>query len=129
MRAELSAHKSVLEKSPILGILCLGPFTDPACRDIELPYESPDSFRRVLQFLYRGDYTPLDSTLDEAHLTRLSVSDIGYCITIFFKIYALAHTYEIPALKLVTENKITAVCLSLTISRARLLSDYGEDFP
>jgi len=72
-----AAHEEVLARSPILAELCrdyfldshpLGRLSDPTQqsssspmlphRSINLPYEHPEVFSCVLEFLYKGDYYP-----------------------------------------------------------------------
>jgi hypothetical protein len=53
-----AAHEDVLCKSPYFAQACRAQFFEPANKRIELPNEEPEVFSAVLEYLYKGDYTP-----------------------------------------------------------------------
>lgn len=53
-----AAHEDVLSKSPYFAQACREQFFETANKRIELTYEEPEVFSAVLEYLYKGDYTP-----------------------------------------------------------------------
>jgi hypothetical protein len=53
-----AAHEDVLCKSPYFAQACREQFFEPTNKRIELPNEEPEVFSAVLEYLYKGDYTP-----------------------------------------------------------------------
>lgn len=52
-------HEEMLSKSPVLAEQCAGQFfSSPGPKRISLPDEEPWVFAAVLEFLYKGDYSP-----------------------------------------------------------------------
>jgi hypothetical protein len=53
-----AAHEDVLSKSPYFAQACRAQFFEAANKRIELTNEDPEVFSAVLEYLYKGDYTP-----------------------------------------------------------------------
>lgn len=53
-----AAHEDVLCKSPYFAQACRAQFFETSNKRIELPTEEPEVFSAVLEYLYKGDYTP-----------------------------------------------------------------------
>ena len=54
-----AAHEDVLCQSPYLHEACRAQFLmDSTAKRIDLPADQPEVFSSVLEYLYKGDYTP-----------------------------------------------------------------------
>ena len=53
-----AAHEDVLCKSPHFAQMCRAQFFQTPGKRIDLPNEEPEVFSAVLEYLYKGDYTP-----------------------------------------------------------------------
>lgn len=53
-----AAHEDVLCKSPYFAQACRAQFFETSGKRIDLPTEEPEVFSAVLEYLYKGDYTP-----------------------------------------------------------------------
>lgn len=53
-----AAHEDVLSRSPFFAEACREQFFEPSGKRINLPDEEPEIISAVLEFLYKGDYTP-----------------------------------------------------------------------
>lgn len=53
-----AAHEDVLSRSPWFAEKCREHFFEPSGKRFDLPDEEPEIFSAVLEFLYKGDYTP-----------------------------------------------------------------------
>lgn len=53
-----AAHEDVLATSPFFNNALRNGYMDVASKRISLPDEEPEIFSSVLEFLYKGDYTP-----------------------------------------------------------------------
>lgn len=53
-----AAHEEMLSKSPFFADICRAQFFEPTAKRIDLPNEAPEIFSAVLEYLYKGDYTP-----------------------------------------------------------------------
>ena len=54
-----AAHEDVLCQSPYLHEACRAQFlVDSTAKRIDLPADQPEVFSSVLEYLYKGDYTP-----------------------------------------------------------------------
>ncbi|KAJ4261554.1 hypothetical protein NW762_006982 [Fusarium torreyae] len=53
-----AAHEDVLSNSPFFNHALRNGYMDPASKRISLPDEEPEIFSSVLEYLYKGDYTP-----------------------------------------------------------------------
>ena len=53
-----AAHEDVLCKSPYFQQACQAQFFEPANKRIALEHEDPEVFSAVLEYLYKGDYSP-----------------------------------------------------------------------
>jgi hypothetical protein len=53
-----AAHEDVLCKSPYFAQACQAQFFEPSNKRIELAHEEPEVFSAVLEYLYKGDYSP-----------------------------------------------------------------------
>jgi hypothetical protein len=53
-----AAHEDVLSSSPFFNNALRNGYMDVASKRISLPDEEPEIFSSVLEYLYKGDYTP-----------------------------------------------------------------------
>ena len=53
-----AAHEDVLCKSTYFAQQCRSQFFDASGKRVELPNEEPEVFSAVLEYLYKGDYSP-----------------------------------------------------------------------
>ena len=53
-----AGHEDILCRSPFFGTACRGQFYDGSSRRINLPDEQPEILSAVLEYLYKGDYSP-----------------------------------------------------------------------
>ncbi|KAK4542769.1 hypothetical protein LTR36_006145 [Oleoguttula mirabilis] len=53
-----AAHEDVLVKSPYFAQACRAQFFEASGKRIDLPSEDAEVFSAVLEYLYKGDYTP-----------------------------------------------------------------------
>jgi len=53
-----AAHEDVLARSPFFAEACHEQFFETSGKRVNLPDEEPEVFSAVLEFLYKGDYTP-----------------------------------------------------------------------
>ncbi|KAF1811379.1 hypothetical protein P152DRAFT_71291 [Eremomyces bilateralis CBS 781.70] len=53
-----AAHEDVLCHSPYFAAMLREQYFEPSNRRIELPDEEPEVFSCILEYLYKGDYTP-----------------------------------------------------------------------
>lgn len=53
-----AAHEDLLCLSPFFQVACRGHHTQPENKRIVLPDEEPEVFSSILEYLYKGDYTP-----------------------------------------------------------------------
>lgn len=53
-----AAHEDVLAKSPYFAQACRAQFFEASGKRIDLANEDPEVFSAVLEYLYKGDYTP-----------------------------------------------------------------------
>ncbi|KAI9877061.1 MAG: hypothetical protein M1830_004911 [Pleopsidium flavum] len=58
-KRQFSIHESVLSQSPVLQRICTGGFLESSTKHIELKDDDPEIFKKVLTYLYRGDFEPL----------------------------------------------------------------------
>lgn len=115
-----AAHEDVLSKSPYFAQACLAQFFESSGKRIELPTDEPEVFSAVLEYLYKGDYSPkliydkkrATWLLDEADsgINRQSESTIysnamGGSILKDTAIYCAAHRYNLPELQRLSLKK------------------------
>lgn len=53
-----AAHETVLSKSPFFAEACRAQFFETSGKRIDLLTEEPEVFSAVLEYLYKGDYSP-----------------------------------------------------------------------
>jgi hypothetical protein len=53
-----AGHEDILRRSPYFEQACRGQFYDGSARRINLPDEHPEVLSAVLEYLYKGDYSP-----------------------------------------------------------------------
>ena len=53
-----AAHEDVLTESPYFAQACRAQFFEASGKRIDLPNEEPEVFSAVLEYLYKGDYSP-----------------------------------------------------------------------
>ncbi|KAI9689878.1 MAG: hypothetical protein M1822_009760 [Bathelium mastoideum] len=127
-----AAHEDVLCHSPFFQAACRGQFYEPGPKRIELPGEVPEIFSCVLEYLYKGDYTPrieYDKKRRTWHIQSDGASAEG---TIFYQnigpilkdtvIYCAADKFSLPELKRLALRKqglATGIACSTILSSAR----------
>ncbi|SMQ45546.1 unnamed protein product [Zymoseptoria tritici ST99CH_3D7] len=109
-----AAHEDVLSKSEFFAEACRAQFFSSAGKRIELPRETPEVFSAILEYLYKGDYTPkinFDKKRNSWYLehvdggtaTGLNESTIftpsGVAVLKDTVIYCSAHRYNLPELQ------------------------------
>ena len=57
-RRLFAAHEDILARSPHFFALCRAQVLEPTAKRIDLPEEIPEIFSSVLEYLYKGDYSP-----------------------------------------------------------------------
>ena len=57
-RRLFAAHEDILSRSPHFFTLCRAQVLEPTAKRINLPDEIPEIFSSVLEYLYKGDYSP-----------------------------------------------------------------------
>ncbi|QIW96991.1 hypothetical protein AMS68_002509 [Peltaster fructicola] len=105
-----AAHEDVLRKSPFFAQACQSQFFENAGKRIELLTEEPEVFSAVLEFMYKGDYSPkllwdkktsswsIDHDGGPKEIT-IQHSDAGVNILKDTVIYCSAHRYGLPELQ------------------------------
>lgn len=53
-----AAHEEVLMKSPVLAAALRSQYMEPTGKRITLPDEEPEVLSPILEYLYKGDYSP-----------------------------------------------------------------------
>ena len=53
-----AAHEDVLSKSGYFAQACRSQFFEASGKRVDLPNEEPEVFSAVLEYLYKGDYSP-----------------------------------------------------------------------
>lgn len=53
-----AGHEEILSRSPYFQTALKAAFFDSGARRVDLPDESPEVLSAVLEYLYKGDYTP-----------------------------------------------------------------------
>ncbi|KAL1590978.1 hypothetical protein WHR41_00093 [Cladosporium halotolerans] len=131
-----AAHEDVLSKSPYFAQACREQFFETANKRIELTYEEPEVFSAVLEYLYKGDYTPqigYDKKRTSFYLatneSRKSTSEVtiqhsGYDVPILkdTAIYCAALRFSLPhlqALALKKQGLQSGVQTSVILASAR----------
>ncbi|EME46099.1 hypothetical protein DOTSEDRAFT_70184 [Dothistroma septosporum NZE10] len=107
-----AAHENILSKSPFFTEACRAQFFESNGKRVEIPNEAPEVFSAILEYLYKGDYTPrinFDKKhgswyLDEGDAaTGMSENTIytgaGTAILKDTVIYCSAHRYRLPELQ------------------------------
>jgi len=88
------AHRSILEKSPVLGCMCSGRFIESERKTIILPEDNADTFGRLLEHLYGCN--------DAAFDIKLEGEEAGEKLA---DLYVFGEKYELPDLRsLVVQN-------------------------
>ncbi|GAB7330071.1 hypothetical protein MBLNU13_g01750t1 [Cladosporium sp. NU13] len=127
-----AAHEDVLSKSPYFAQACRAQFFEAANKRIELANEDPEVFSAVLEYLYKGDYTPHlahDKKRQSFYLTKtegqMPDATVQYNGTSVLKdtvIYCAAHRYALPhlqALALRKQGLQSGIHASTILSSAR----------
>ncbi|OQO01958.1 hypothetical protein B0A48_12431 [Cryoendolithus antarcticus] len=108
-----AAHEDVLCKSPYFAQACRAQFFETGNKRIDLPDEEPEVFSAVLEFLYKGDYTPrlaYDKRKASWYLESLDGNNSNGESTVYHNgvggavlkdtvIYCTAHRLSLPALQ------------------------------
>ena len=53
-----AAHEEILSTSPYFAAICRGRFLESTAKRVNLPEELPEVLSSVLEYLYKGDYSP-----------------------------------------------------------------------
>ncbi|KAL9089266.1 MAG: hypothetical protein Q9165_005834 [Trypethelium subeluteriae] len=132
-----AAHEDVLCHSPFFQAACRGQFLQNGAKRLDLPEEVPEIFSSVLEYLYKGDYSPrleYDKKRRTWHIqsSEGSVPD-G---TLYYQrwgpvlkdtiIYCAAERYSLPELKRLSLKKQglqTGIACSTLLSSARFAYD------
>ena len=72
-----AAHEDVLCTSPFFQAACRGQFYEGGAKRINLPDEVPEVFSSVLEYLYKGDYSPRLEYDRKRRTWHIQVSDSG----------------------------------------------------
>ncbi|CAK3770905.1 hypothetical protein DOTSEDRAFT_70184 [Lecanosticta acicola] len=107
-----AAHEDVLCKSPYFAEACRAQFFEANGKRVEIPNEAPEVFSAILEYLYKGDYSPklnYDKRhgswyLEEDDSARGMNESIVYTAsgTAILKdtvVYCSAHHYRLPNLQ------------------------------
>ncbi|TVY36609.1 hypothetical protein LSUB1_G003722 [Lachnellula subtilissima] len=111
-QALLTAHQALLTTSPWFKEACDKFSSDLSERRIDLVDEDLDAVGCFLEFLYTGDYFPrkIPGSRDlERDPTTPSVDETGDQLLKHARIYTLADTLSLPALKSLASSKIHCV--------------------
>ncbi|KAM0695292.1 hypothetical protein Q7P36_005651 [Cladosporium allicinum] len=130
-----AAHEDVLCKSPYFAQACQAQFFEPSNKRIELAHEEPEVFSAVLEYLYKGDYSPqlaYDKKRSSFYLStkgdtgtkapELTVQYNGVSILKDTAIYCAAHRLALPHLQGIALKKQGLHCgvqTSTILSSAR----------
>ncbi|KXT16229.1 hypothetical protein AC579_6943 [Pseudocercospora musae] len=130
-----AAHEDVLCKSTFFAIQCRQQFFETNGKRVDLPNESPEVFSAILEYLYKGDYTPkvefdkkhnswfLDDTPSATGTSESIVyAADGTAILKDTVIYCSAHRYglvELQRLALKKQGLQSGVQCSTILSSAR----------
>ncbi|KAK5121084.1 hypothetical protein LTR85_005568 [Meristemomyces frigidus] len=113
-RRLFAAHEDVLAKSPYFAQACRAQFFEASGKRIDLPSEDPEVFSAVLEYLYKGDYSPklvfdkkrASWSLDDSDGTAAGQGEstvrsngIGGAILKDTVIYCSANRYALPELQ------------------------------
>ncbi|KAK4503826.1 hypothetical protein PRZ48_004741 [Zasmidium cellare] len=129
-----AAHEDVLCKSPFFAESCRAQFFEANGKRVDLPSESPEVFSAILEYLYKGDYTP-KINFDKKHSSWYLEDDdgtgknentiftpSGHAILKDTVIYCSAHRYglaELQRLALKKQGLQSGVQCSTILSSAR----------
>ncbi|EMC99111.1 hypothetical protein BAUCODRAFT_120401 [Baudoinia panamericana UAMH 10762] len=109
-----AAHEDVLSRAPYFAQACRAQFFEASGKRIDLPNEEPEVFSAVLEYLYKGDYTPkliydkkrASWMLDDGEGTgavnaesTIYCNGIGGSVLKDTAIYCSAHRYSLPELQ------------------------------
>lgn len=136
-----AAHEDVLCKSPYFAQACRAQFFSTSGKRIDLPTEEPEVFSAVLEYLYKGDYTPklaydkkrcswyledsaATTTVGE---TTVNHNGVGGPVLKDTVIYCTAHRFSLPDLQRLALKKQglqSGVQCSTILSSARFAYSY-----
>lgn len=102
----LTAHQKLLMESPFLAEN-VTKFSESGRCHIDLPDERVDAFGCFLQFLYTGDYSPLQTP--EQGTRTADIDDSGEQLLNHAHVYTLAEKLGVPALKTLAHSKIHCI--------------------
>ncbi|KAI9049952.1 hypothetical protein LZ554_006099 [Drepanopeziza brunnea f. sp. 'monogermtubi'] len=111
-QALLTAHQALLVRSPWFADACAKFSDDVSERRIDLVDEELDAVGCFLEFLYTGDYFPrkIAGSRDlERDSTTPDVDETGDQLLKHARVYTLAETLNLPALKSLASSKIHCV--------------------
>ncbi|KAH6693518.1 hypothetical protein F5X68DRAFT_273122 [Plectosphaerella plurivora] len=108
----LTAHQSLLAKSPYFKDACAEFSDDGSPRQIELPSEDIDATGCFLEYLYTGEYFPRklpgQRVLEEDPSTP-KVDDTGDQLLKHARVYTIAEKFGMPGLRSLSSSKIHCV--------------------
>ncbi|QUC19238.1 uncharacterized protein UV8b_03479 [Ustilaginoidea virens] len=108
----LSAHQSLLSKSPYFADICRQFVDDGSPRQIELLQEDAPAVGSFLEFLYTGEYFPRkipgQRVLEQDPEMPL-VDDSGVHLLKHARVYTLAERFGVPELKKLSSSKIHCI--------------------
>lgn len=112
-QALLTAHQALLVKSPWFADACAKFSDEISERRIDLVDEDLDAVGCFLEFLYTGDYFPRKTAANPRELERdpatPKVDASGDQLLKHARVYTLAETLNLPALKSLASSKIHCV--------------------
>ena len=76
-RRLFAAHEDVLCTSPFFQAACRGQFYEAGAKRIDLPDDVPEIFSSVLEYLYKGDYSPRLEYDKKRRTWHIQASDSG----------------------------------------------------
>ncbi|WPH04914.1 Hypothetical protein R9X50_00781100 [Acrodontium crateriforme] len=107
-----AAHEDVLARAPYFAQACRAKFFETSGKRIELPNEEPEVFSAVLEYLYKGDYSPRlvhdkkratwsieDATSGESSESTVYINGVGGAVLKDTLIYCSANRYALPELQ------------------------------
>ncbi|KAI9704045.1 MAG: hypothetical protein M1820_005667 [Bogoriella megaspora] len=137
-----AAHEDVLCHSPFFQAACRGQFFETGAKRIDLPDEIPEVFSSVLEYLYKGDYSPRLEYDKRRQTWHLGSSETGSPEgTIYHPgaqipvlkdtmIYCTADKFSLPELKRLSLRKQglqSGISCGTILSSARFAYAYTPD--
>ncbi|KAG5970527.1 hypothetical protein E4U56_007586 [Claviceps arundinis] len=124
------AHRNVVcLRSPVIRAACLGPWKEAACGVFEIKESSPLLVRRMLDYIYTGDYDDFDNNtlalkddLSLQGIAELGVETAGH-VTMHAKMMELGNMYLVDGLSTLASEKFVKYLTSAdTLTRAIIIN-------